>query len=89
MAETLAFALVGVGFILNIGVLVMGVRAALRGKQTEGIRNALFASFGVMMAGLALLSWNTGLIVGQAVAILVLLTAAAVIVLPPARQRMR
>ena len=80
--ETAGLTLIGVGLLVDLAVVVFAVRAAVRGQQTPRVRNAMFASFGVMVAGVSLLAFNTGLLLGQIVGVALLLTAAIAIVLP-------
>ena len=50
LVSVIAFTLVLVAFVVHAAVIVLVVRAATRGRQSLGLRNALLASFGALVA---------------------------------------
>ena len=85
--ESVGILLIAAGVTANIVMLVIAARAAVEGKQTRRIRNLVFASFGVIVAGVGLLAFATELLVGRIVGLALLATAAVAIRQPSLSNR--
>jgi hypothetical protein len=67
----LAIAVITVALLMHMVVIALAVRAAMRGRRTLRLRNAIFACFGALVAGVGLLAVSVTLASESMIALVV------------------